>query len=156
MGDKVKLNFTLDFQFDILRFCALDRDGRKVIDLLEDSYFSVVEHAFIFYGIKQFFKANKRVPGKVALRQELSELFRSKEYYDKISVKDENKILTMVEDIFQGVLKDGDIIFKKIEKFIQYVQLKDVVENVDILNFDEYDTFANKVHKAISIIPTGS
>lgn len=150
MRDKVKFQFTPEFQFDIIRFCVIDRLGKKIIGVLDDSYFSLIEHAFIFYGIKKFHKTYRKSPGRIALRQELSELFTSRDFYDKITAADEARILTLCDKLYEGNLRDGDVIYEKIEKFIQYVEFKGAVEEVDLEDFAKYSQFSTKIQKAIS------
>jgi len=146
----MKFRFTQDFQFDLLRFTVIDKDGYKALQLYNDSYFTLTEHAVIAYTLKQYYKRKKRVPGKIILTEELLKTFELREFVNNITDEDRKEILSIVSKIYKGVVKDGDEILVQTEKFAQYVDLKNEVESVNLIDYNQYDKFAKKIQKAIS------
>lgn len=146
----MKFTFTVDFQFDLLRYTVLDKNGYKAIELYDDSYFTLTEHSVIAFTLKNYFKRKKAIPGKTILVEELIKTFDHREFINNLTDDDRKEILSITESLFKGVVRDGDEILANAEKFTKYVDLKHEVENVDLLNYEEYDTFSRKIQKAIA------
>lgn len=146
----MKFKFTTDFQYDLLRYTVQDKNGYKAIELYDDSYFTLTEHAVIAYTLRTYFKRKKSIPGKTILLEEIYKTFDHREFVNNLTEEDRKEILTLTEGLFKGIVKDGDDIIEAAERFSQYVDLKHEVENVDLLDYDHYDTFARKIQKAIS------
>lgn len=146
----VKFKFTTEFQFDLLRFTVLDRDGYKALELYNDSYFTLTEHAVIANTLKRFYKLKKRVPGKVIFKEELLKTFDKREFTNNLTDDDRKEILRITDNIFTGIVQDGDEILEETERFAQFIELKDVVESIDLLDFETYEPFSRKVQTAIS------
>lgn len=146
----MKFDYTTDFQYDILKFTVKDTNGYKALQLYDDSYFVLNEHATIAYTLKRFYKKYKRVPGKTILIQELNNTFNHRDFINNLTEDDRIEIVSIAKSLFKGELKDSDQILKNVEKFTQYVDLKDLVENVNLLDYGQYETFSKKVQKAIS------
>jgi len=149
MGD-VKFKFTTEFQFDLLRFTALDRNGYKALELYDDSYFTLTEHAVLAYNFKKYYKRKKKVPGKVIFHEELLRTLEQKEFINNLSDDDRKEIILLGQKLYEGIVRDGDDILQNAEKFSQFVDLKEVIESVDLLDFPQYEIFSRKVQKAIS------
>ena len=146
----MKFNFTTDFQFDLLKYTVLDKGGFKAIELYDDSYFTLTEHAVIAHTLKGYYKRKKTVPGKTILIEELYKTFDHREFVNNLTDDDRKEILSLTNDLYKGIVKDGDELLANAEKFAQYVDVKHEVENVDLLDYENYDTFAKKIQKAIS------
>jgi len=146
----MKFQFTTDFQFDLLRFTVQDKNGYKAIELYDDSYFTLTEHAVIAYTLRAYFKRKKSVPGKTILLEQLYKTFDNREFVNNLTEEDRKEILSLAENLFKGIVKDGDEIIETAERFAKYVDLKHEVENVDLLDYEHYDTFARKIQQAIS------
>lgn len=146
----MKFKFTTDFQFDLLRYTVQDKNGYKAIELYDDTYFSLTEHAVIAFTLKTFYKRKKTVPGKTILVEELYKTFDHRDYINNLTEDDRKEILSLAESLYKGIVKDGDEILASAEKFAQYVDLKHEVENVNLLDWEHYDTFSHKIQKAIS------
>ena len=149
MGD-TKFKFTTDFQFELLRYTALDKNGYKVLELYDDSYFTVTEHAVLAYTFKQYYKKKRKVPGRVIFHEELLKVFTKREFVNNLTDDDRKEIVHLGSKIYEGTVRDGDEILASAEKFSQFVDLKDVIEEVDLLDYSQYETFSRKVQKAIS------
>jgi len=146
----IKFKFTTDFQFDLLRYTVSDKNGYKAVELYDDSYFTLTEHAVIAYTLKGYYKRKKTVPGKTILIEELYKTFDHREFVNNLTDDDRKEILSLTSDLYKGIVKDGDEILANTEKFAQYVDVKHEIENVDLLDYENYDTFAKKIQKAIS------
>lgn len=146
----IKFEFGTDFQLDVLKLTLNDKKGYRALQYYDDTYFELIEHAVIAKSIKSFFKNYKRVPSESLLLEEAKNLLRKKEYHELVTKEDEEEILKMIKRIYKSPLKNGDIVLDKLSKFRCYVELKHVVENVDLIDYSSYDNFANKVKKAIT------
>lgn len=146
----MKFKFTTDFQFDLLKYTVLDKNGYKAVELYDDSYFTLTEHAVIAYTLKSYHKRTKSVPGKTILIEELYKTFELREFVNNLTDDDRKEILFIADSLYKGIVKDGDEILLNTEKFAKYVDVKHEVENIDLLDYEGYDAFARKIQKAIS------
>jgi len=146
----MKFKFTTDFQLDLLKYTVQDKNGYKVIELYDDSYFTLVEHAVIAFTLKSYYKRRKTIPGKTILFEELHKTFDNREFVNNLTDNDRKEILSIASDLFKGIIKDGDEILASTEKFAQYVDLKHEIENINLLDYEQYDIFSRKVQKAIA------
>lgn len=146
-----KFEFTTDYQWDLLKYTIKDRDGFKALSLYDDSYFTLNEHGVIAHALKSFFKKYKRVPREASLlKEELRVLLRTKDYVELFTSKDETQLMKDISSLYRSECKDGDVIFEKCNQFVKYVELKNVVENINLLDFNGYDSFLSKIQKAIT------
>ena len=146
----MKFQFTTDFQFDLLRYTVQDKNGYKAIGLYDDTYFTLTEHAVLAYTLKRYYKRKKVIPGLIILTVELHKTFDNKDFVNTLTEEDRKEILSLGENLYGGIVKDGDEIIAITEKFAQYVDLKHEVENVNLLDYENYDGFSRKIQKAIS------
>lgn len=146
----MKFKFTTDFQFDLLKYTVLDKNGYKAIELYDDTYFTLTEHAVIAYTLKNYYKRKKIIPGRTILLEELYKTFDHREFINNLTDEDRKEILSITQELFKGILKDGDEILANTEKFAQYVDLKHEIENINLLDYDQYDIFSRKIQKAIA------
>ena len=146
----MKFDFTTDFQFDLLKYTILDRNGYKALELYQDSYFSLTSHAFIAYVLKSYYKKKRKIPGKTILVEEIIKTFKHRDYTNNLTDDDRKEILDIINRLFKGTVVDGDDILEKAEKFAQFVDLKESIESVDLLDYNSYDGFSRKILKAVS------
>jgi len=146
----IKFKYTTEFQFDLLRFTVVDRDGYKALELYDDTYFTLVEHSVIAFTLKRYYKRNKRIPGSTILLEELQDVFKLREFINNLTDDDRKEILSLSKELYKERVKDGEEILKKAEKFAQFVDLKDSIEKVDLLDFSQYEKFSKKIQKAIA------
>lgn len=152
MDSDIKFEFTTDFQWDLLKFSVLDSSGYKVIPYYEDSYFTDFFHSVISFGIKSFYKKNNLVPSKSLLKEELiNVVFRSKDFITSLLPDDRDHIMELVDNLYSSPVKNADIILDRAMRFASFVQLKELVEGIDLLNFNTYTKFSTDVQKAINI-----
>jgi hypothetical protein len=149
MGDN-KFKFTTEFQLDLLRYIAQDKNGYKVLELCDDSYFTLTEHAVLAYNFKKYYKNKKKIPGKVIFHEELLKTLEQKEFVNNLSDADRRDITSLGQKLYDGMVHDGDDLLQSAEKFSQFVDLKEVIESVNLLDYEQYEPFSRKVQKAIS------
>ena len=150
--DKAKFSFDTDFQEHLLQYTVSDKNGHRAIQLYEDTYFALLEHAVVAKALKLYFKKKKRLPqSKAILREQLRQLLMSRDYQGALSADDKSRINKVVTKIFSGPVKGGDDLLESTVKFAQYIKLKDTVEKVNLSDFGQYDAFASEVRKSITI-----
>lgn len=148
-GSEVKFEFSLDYQWDLVRFICQDKNGSRTLDLLEHNYFEDLHHAVIIHGLKIFKDQYNRIPGQNSLREILREVFNDRDYIQLLDKDDRDEIFRLTKQAYHDIVQDGDIIFAKARRFHNYVQLRDTVENMDLNDFSQYETFSSKVREAI-------
>lgn len=146
-----KFEFGLDFQEAILNFVVLSKLGHKVINLIDDTYFTLLHHAIIFKAIKSFWKTKKKIISRVILKENLRNLYRTKEIGNDLLQQDKDDIDSIVDRIYNSEVVDPESILESIIKFSRYVTLKDLQERHNLEDYNSYDDFARKVQKAITI-----
>lgn len=150
--NKEKFEFGTDFQQSLLQYTVTDKNGYRALQLYEDSYFTLLEHQIIAKALKIFFKKKKRVPqSKILLKEQLRQMFMTKDFINALGVDDKKSINKIVSKIYSGPAKDGDELLESTIKFASYVKLKETIEKINLSDFNQYDTFANEVRKAISV-----
>jgi hypothetical protein len=152
--DKVKFDFSIEFQFEVLRFICKDRDGSKALALVKEGYLELLPHAVIYRGISDFYKKFKRVPGEIFLKDELRLLFKQRDFNEALSFQDQDSILLLVKDIFNRTVRDGDILLRKVAEFASYAEMKSTLESIELDNFNSYKRFSEEVQKALRIADT--
>lgn len=150
--NKYKFEFGTDFQELILQYTVNDAKGYKVLELYEDSYFTLIHHAVIAYGLKKYYKKHKHVPGEVYLREFLRTLYNMDKVI-KLNLQDTdiNLIDTTIIKLYNEPLKHSEMIVEKCVNFAKYVSFKNELERVDIENYDSYEASIDKFRKAINI-----
>ncbi len=149
--DDNKFEYSTDYQLELLRYTIKDKNGVQALSLFEDSYFTLDEHSIIADALKKFHTKYKRVPKEPAiLKEDISNLFRTKDYAELFTAEDRKEILKTVNNLYSRECKDGDLIFEKCIEFSKYVETKNVVENVNLLNVGEYNNFLSKIQRAIT------
>lgn len=152
MGKKTleKFQFSTDYQLDLLRFTAQDRDGFRAVELFDDSYFSLLEHSVIAFTYKAYYKKKRKVPGASIFKEELQLIFRRREFINELSEEDRKEILAIADSLYQGEVRDGDEILARCAKWASYVELKSEIENVNLLDFASHESFSTRVSRAIN------
>ncbi len=146
----MKFDYTIDFQFDVLKYTVTDTNGYKALELYDDSYFELTEHAVIAFTLKKFYKKFKRVPGRTILLQELNNTFNHRDFINNLTDGDRGEIMSIGKSLYKGDLKDGDQIIENVERFAQYVDVKHEIEGIDLLDYTQYESFSRKIQKAIA------
>jgi archaellum biogenesis ATPase FlaH len=144
-----KFKFTIEYQFDLLRYIVLDKNGVKALDKVDDTYFTLTEHSVIAFALKEYHKKNKRIPGETILRERVKNILNTKQFVDLVTKDEQADILKILSPLFTGVVKDGDEIYNLCKQFSSYVKMKDLLENVDIDDFNSYQKFSKQISVAI-------
>ena len=144
-----KFKFTIEYQFDLLRYIVSDKNGVKALVKVDDGYFTLIEHAVIVYGLKDFYKKNKRIPGETILREIIKDLLNTKQYVDLVTKDEQKEILKLISPLFHGTVKDGDDIYTMCKKFASYIKMKNLLEQVNLDDFNSYEVFSKQIAMAI-------
>lgn len=147
-----KFSFDTEFQEELLRFTVTDKkEGYKALLLYRDNYFTLLEHGIIAKALKAFYKKKKKIPSRPLLKEELRSIYNHKDFINLILNDDKKRIKDIIDSLYNHPPKDGDALLEECIKFSRYVELKDVMESVDIQDYSQYDTFQRKIQKAISM-----
>ena len=145
-----KFKFTTEYQWDLLRFTVQDKKGEKALKKYEDDYFTLTEHQVIAYTLKSFYKKEKRIPGETILREHIVKLLNSKQYINLVTKDEQKEIINLIKPLYSLPVRDGDLIYSNVKEFKSYIQVKNLLENVDLNDYNKYQNFARQIAIAIS------
>lgn len=145
-----KFKFTEDYQWDLLRYTVQDRNGDRALIKYQDDYFTLIQHQVLAYGLKQYFKKEKRVPSETMLRESVVRLLNSKQYASLVTKDEQKEIIDLISPLYNKPVKEGDKIYELCKEFASYVKLKGVLENIDINDYTKYTQFAKQINNAIA------
>lgn len=152
MKIKDKFEFGEDFQENILQYAVTDNNGYRILTLIKDYYFTLVEHQVVAAAIKDYYKRKKKIPkGKAVLREFIRKFISNKSIASLLTAEDKPKIDSLLNRIYKGSVKDGEEVMAQTLTFARYVELKDVWENTDLKNFDQYEAISTSIQKAIRL-----
>lgn len=153
MGKKntEKFSFGVDFQESILKFIASDKMGYKALALFDDSYFTLLSHQFVAFGLASYFKKKKRIPGKVVFNEYIRQLYSHKSYKQYLTPQIQEEVKEVITKVFDNPPRDSEDILEECIKFAQYKSLKTELENIDVTDFANYELAHKKIKAAISI-----
>lgn len=149
MKNKEQFSFSTDFQLEVLRFIIKDKDGITALSRIKPGYLTLIEHSVIADALLSFSKKHNRIPGQPILKESINNLLESKNYVDLVTKEDVSSIISLVDNLYNKPLKDGDIIKDKIYKFAAYVEVKNLTESFDLTSFDQYGEYADKISQII-------
>jgi hypothetical protein len=151
MSDE-KFEFGKDFQWQILRYTLTDKAGIKLTSLYEHKYFDLVTQRVIAHGILRLVKKDGRIPSEAStLNEELKSLFKTRDYAENLTDADRARVKKKVRSLYKKPTKDGKNIFNKCREFASYVEFKKVMEEIDINEFSKYQSYLNKIRKAVNL-----
>ena len=147
--DKIKFQFDVSFQLEILRFLVQDKEGALILNRIKPSYLVLIEHSLICEGILKFFKKMKKIPSENVLKEVIKELLESKNYVDLVTKDDIPNIYKIIHNLYTLPLKDSDYIKEKIYQFSTYVEMKNLNDSFDLENFEQYEEYSRKVERIL-------
>lgn len=145
-----KFSFDIEFQWSIIKYTLVDKEGFKALPLYKETYFDLIEQQVIVKAIKRFYRKKGRLPQDIGLAEELRQLFKTKDYINNLTPTDKTNIVKKAKSLYKGVVKDRDIILEGCIQFASYVEFKKTMEEVDITDFNQYTTYLRKFQKAIN------
>lgn len=144
-----KFKFTEEYQWDLLRYTVQDKNGDKALSKYNDDYFTLIKHQVLAFGLKQYYKKEKRIPSETLLREYVVRLLNSKQYTSLVTKDEQKDIVDLISPLYNRVVKDGDKIYELCKEFASYIKIKNVLENVDINDYDRYPQLAKAINEAI-------
>jgi replicative DNA helicase len=147
-----KFEYNIKFQWNILKFTVTSKYGYKVVDMFKYSYFSLTEQQIIARAIQKFYRRRKRIPADSSiLLEELRKLYHTKDYAAELSEDDIDLINTKASRLYKSEIKDPDEIIEKVRLFASYVEFQKALQEVDLKNFESYQSYSRKIQNAINI-----
>ena len=123
MADRGKINpleFTLDFQFETLKFFVAPQDfylGSKYLDLMDVNCYDLDEHGFILDALQKYKKQYGTIPKTSATFTQYLE----DNLPDSVKTDVKQKIYKEVRKLYTPFLSDTPIVIEKIVEYGQYV-----------------------------------
>ena len=137
------------FQFDILRLVYSHRKPDQVLEILKVHFFKNLYHQTLLATIQRFYKAYSVPPREINLFEvELNRTFRHRDYAENLNEKDRDYITEMVPDLMVP-LKDSEVIYQELRKFVTFIELTRVITSTDLKNPDNYEVLPDKVVHAL-------
>lgn len=146
---KTKFPYTLDFQWDLVKYICQDVGGLNLIPLVEDEFFEDLEHAIIVLGLKKFHKKYERIPGPTILKEWVVDILNSRDYINLLSDDERKAVLRLIDKAYKENLRDSDLLKEKAKKFYNYSKLKPLIEEVDLTDYSNYEKLSNRITEAI-------
>jgi KaiC/GvpD/RAD55 family RecA-like ATPase len=146
-----KYSFDVEFQEEILRFILCNDEGYEALAYVKNAYFDNLNHSVVMAAIERCHKRFSRIPSRPILREELSDMFEEREFFEALNLDDRKAIVTLITSLYSEPSKDGDIVKAKIAEFSSFVSLKDTIENHDLFDLGSYEAFASRVLRSIDI-----
>lgn len=147
--EKTKFKYTIQYQFDLLRYIVIDNNGYKALLKIKDHYFTLIEHQLIALVLINYYKKNLKVPGETILREHVVDMLNSKEWAKLLTKEDQDVIIRLIPTLYMGIIKDADEIYAMTKKFSQYIRIKELLEEIDPRNWEEYNKYSHKFQNAI-------
>jgi len=147
-----KFEFGTDFQELILQHTVTDQKGFKLLDLYQDTYFDLIHHSVVAYGLKKYYKKYKQIPELAYLSEFLRTLYQTdaKNLRD-LTPADKELVTNTLDRIYAGPVKNPNQIEEKCINFARYVNFKYAMEDVDINNYTSWESSIGKLKQANSI-----
>lgn len=145
----VKFSFTIDFQFEVLRYFIQSKDSLMVIGKVKPGYFTLIEHFLIMGGLHRFWRSKKRIPSEAVLVENINHFLQNKEYVDLVTKDDIPNVMKLIHNLYTIPLRDEDVLQENIWKFIAYIEMKNLNEQMDFSDFSRYDEYQSKVFSII-------
>lgn len=150
LESKTRFRYTVEYQWDLLRYIVQDKNGERALKKIQDEYFTLIEHQVIAYTLLQQYKRERKIPGETILREAVLKILNSKEYINLITKSDQTEVLALIKPLYREVVRDGEKIYSMLKDFVSYVKMRDLVENIDINDFERYEQFSQQVQVAVS------
>lgn len=148
---KDKFSFNPEFQEYILQYTCSDRKGYSIIDLYQDTYFTLLTHQFIAFSLKRYFKAKKRIPSMVYFLEYIRQQYNRKEFREYVTQDFRDEVDSAIKRIYSSPPPDSDDIRDEVIKFARYTELKETLDNIDVNDYNNYSALHGKIQKAITV-----
>lgn len=149
-----KYQFNRGFQQNIIKIIFTDdKVSTGLLELVQDSYFTSIEDATIIKVLKSYFKKHKHIPDKSVFIEVLKRELKKPDYQNLFQPEDLKKIRARVQKLYKKAtsVKGSEEVINSVVRFAQHVELKSVLESVDIHDFSKYESYANAVKTAVNV-----
>lgn len=150
--EQIHYTFGEELQQEILQFAVTDiKNGFKAVELFESHFFVSLEHIIIAEALKKYYGTRYAIPSLAVLDEEIKNMLRHRNWKQHVKPQDKANVTKLIKRLYRKPVKNPDEIYKICRNFSRYCALKEVLENVDLNNFNDYESIEEKVHKARTI-----
>lgn len=144
--------FGEELQEEILQFAVTDiKNGFKAVELFESDYFSKLDHIIIAESLKRYYKERYSVPSAAVLEETIKDMLKQKQWKQYVKPADKANITKLIKKLYKKPVKNPEVIYELCKNFARFCSLKEVMENFNIHNFEDYKDLETKIHKATSV-----
>lgn len=144
--------FGEDLQEEILQFAVTDiKNGFKAVELFKSEYFAALEHIVIAEALKQYYQNKYAVPSAPLLEENIKAMLKQKQWKQYVKPQDKANITKLVKKLYRKPVKNPDEIYNLCKNFARFCEVKEVLENFNVHNFDSYQELETQIHKATSV-----
>ena len=147
--DRKQFMFSVDYQFELLKYLIHSKKALVYISKLKASYFTLIEHAIVAEVLFKVSKKYKKIPGEVILIDEMVKLLNTKDYVNSVTEEDIPTLKELIKKLYSSELQDEDILETSILKFIAFIELTALNEVSDFTDTDSYESYLNKVSSIV-------
>ena len=147
--EKIKFLYTVEWQWDLLRFIVQDKNGYKALKKVKDDYFTLIEHQVLAHALLNHHNKHLKVPGETILREEVIHLLNTKGFVNLVTKSEQDTIIKQVPQLYSGLLRDAEDIYSMCKKFSSYIRMKEFLEEVDPRDWDQYEMYSHKFQNLI-------
>jgi hypothetical protein len=149
--NKNKFQYNTEFQEKILGYTIKDDNGYKALDLYKDYYFDLIEHQVIAAALKHYYKTKGKIPrDRAILKEQLRLMYTKKEFKESLLQTDKDRIDKLVNKLYKNLITDGNDLLEACTKFASFVEFKEVLEGINITDFNSYESVIKKLQSAVN------
>ena len=143
--DRKQFMFSIDYQFELLKYLIHSKKSLIYIAKLKASYFSLIEHAVIAEVIIKTAKKYKKIPSQTIFLEEFIKLINTRDYVNLVTKEDITSIKNLIITLYKSNLEDEDILEASILRFISFIELTSLNEASDFTDVDSYENYLSKI-----------
>lgn len=144
--------FGEDLQEEILQFAVTDiKNGFKAVELFKAEYFSRLEHIVIAEALKHYYQDKYAVPSSAILEENIKTMLKQRQWKQHVKPQDKANITKLIKKLYRKPVKNPEDIYTLCKNFARFCEVKDVLENFNVHDFDKYKELESQIHKATSV-----
>lgn len=150
--ERIQYSFGEDLQEEILQFAVTDlKAGFKAVELFDSHYFNLTEHIIIAEALKRYYAEHYSTPSMAILQETVNNMLRTKQWSQYVKPQDKANITKLVKKLYRKPVRNPDQVYETCRNFARFCAVKDVLESVDLYNFEGYKTLDASIKQATSI-----
>lgn len=150
--ERIQYSFGEDLQEEILQFSVTDlKQGFKAVELFESHFFNLTEHMIIAEALKRHYAAHYSTPSMALLQEQVKSMLRTKQWSQYVKPTDKANITKLIKKLYRKPVRNPEQVYETCRNFARYCAVKEVLETVDLYNFEAYKTMDSQIKQATSI-----